>query len=340
MIKNLLLPRFFKFQKYLSARDEFFGAAKIFLDANENPFGDNFENRYPPKNHDKLRREIANFYGVKSFKNVGIGNGSDEILDFLTRIFCAPEKDKIAFCPPTFEMYSVVANLNNLQKIEIPRGENFEILPEKICAQKAKILFLCSPNNPTGNSISREKISKICEKFSGMVVVDEAYADFCPEKSAVNLLEKYENLVIVKTFSKAFGLAGRRVGFFFAAKKIVDIFLAAKMPYNVNFFSADAAIKKLKNPEKVFSEIQKIKCEKNRVEHFLKKNSAVEKVFPSDANFFLVRFFDAEKIFQKLLKNGLVVRNFSKKRFLKNCLRISIGAKTENDFLFKILSKK
>lgn len=340
MINKLLLPHIREFRPYSSARSEFSGTAHVFLDASENPFGDGKENRYPPATHDNLRKNIAEFYTIPSQEWIALGNGSDEILDLLVRLFCAPKKDAIITTPPTFEMYSVFARLNNIRNIEVPLRNDFSVEIEKILKQEAKILFLCSPNNPTGNLISLEKITLLCEKFSGIVVVDEAYSDFCLEKSAISLLKKYENLAIVKTFSKAWGLAGRRLGFLCASPRLVSVFLASKAPYNVDLFAANAALERIQNPKRFLQEIRELKKERNHLQDFLEKHPLVEKVFPSDANFLLVRFVNAKEIFQKLLKKGIVVRNFSKKQGLENCLRISIGSPLENKILRSFLARQ
>ena len=321
---------------YSSARSEYKGKAEIWLDANENPHETDL-NRYPDPLQLRLKEEIAKLRGIEMNK-IFIGNGSDEAIDLLFRAFCEPGSSKAFTFPPTYGMYEVSAAINNIEVEEIPLTENFELPPsEKIKRQLTTtgLLFICSPNNPTGNSTDIERIKEIAASFNGLVVVDEAYIDFSENKSAISLLEEIPNLVVLQTFSKAYGLAGARVGMAFANPDIIAVLNKIKPPYNINTLSMKAALDVLSNSETIASEINELKEERNKLEIELLKLKIVERIFPSEANFLLIQFSNSKSVFNALLKAGIVVRNRATQ--VENCLRITIGTKIENNQLLKIL---
>lgn len=342
-LRALIRPNILSLSPYSSGKSEFSEEAEIYLDTNESPFENSIlrvsVNRYPDPVHRALRKKFAKFRTVRP-ENIVFGNGSDELIDLLIRIFCEPKKDAIAYCPPTFGMYKVAACINNVKRIEINLDENWDISPKKILqeAKNAKIIFLCTPNNPTGNTMSTKNIEKILKNFSGIVVLDEAYIDFCPEKSFAAQLDEFPRLVILQTFSKAFGLAGIRLGAAMAHAEIIQYFLRIKPPYNVNALTAKIALEKIETG-KIIEDVNILLSERKKLEKELFRLSLVDTIFPSDSNFLCVRFFNAQKIYEILLQEGIVVRNFSTIPQLKNCLRISIGTPEENKKLLSLLQK-
>ena len=341
-ILDLVRPNVLKMEPYSSARDEFKEGKGgfIFLDANESPI-DNGINRYPDPNQIKLKEVISKRKGINS-NQLLLGNGSDEVLDLIFRAFCEPNTDNIITLPPTYGMYSVLANLNAIENREVLLDSNFEPNVEGILDAidaQTKIIFLCSPNNPTGNTFSRERIEKILSSFRGLVVIDEAYIDFSEKESWLTKLESYPNLIICRTLSKAYGMAGLRIGSLFASSSIISILNKIKPPYNINVLSQEKAFEELLNKNKFKNTITSIKEEKNILIKVLLEVNFVKKVYTSDTNYLLIEVDDALKRYDQLLKNGIVVRNRSSQPLCSNCLRISIGTKEENSKLIQIIKQ-
>lgn len=339
-IAELLRDNIRRMTAYSSARDEFKDASAdmIFIDANENPF-DTGLNRYPDPQQSKVKAEISKLRGV-STEHILLGNGSDEVLDLIFRAFCEPKQDSVISLPPTYGMYRVLANTNDVGLLEIPLLPSFQPDVYKILEKQSvesKLLFLCSPNNPSSNSFEVSKIEKLIRGFDGIVVIDEAYIDFSNEESWVQKIEEFPNLIVTQTLSKAYGLAGIRLGICFASEEIISILNKIKPPYNVNQLTQDAALKALINPEKVQQEIEIIKSERSLLIEKLKETSIVKKIYPSDANFLLVEVDDADKRYDELIAKGIVVRNRSNQIQCDNCLRFTVGTPEENRELVNTL---
>ena len=336
-ISYLVRPHLFDLETYRTARDEFQGDAVLFLDANENPRR-GFLSRYPDPIHKQLRLLVAKAKGVAS-NNVFVGNGSDEAIDLLIKIFCETNKDEVAYFAPTYGMYAVAAAAHGVKSKELVLNEMFEPNLEVLhkLDESVKLLFLCNPNNPTGNVINSELLVQILKIFSGIVVVDEAYIDFSNATSSVALLDKYPQLVVLQTFSKAWGLAGARLGIAIANPQIIEWLNKVKLPYHLNSLSTTLLQKKLDQAEVISKQVAVIKKERKRLQKALAALSFVDQVFPSEANFLLVRFSDAHHVFHYLLRNGIVVRNRSSQPLLNNCLRITIGTVKQNKFLLDVL---
>ncbi|MDX1604314.1 MAG: histidinol-phosphate transaminase [Salinimicrobium sediminis] len=331
-----------KMKPYSSARDEFKteGQKMTFLDANENPF-ENGVNRYPDPQQLKLKQVLASQKRV-SVSNILLGNGSDEVLDLIFRAFCRPQVDNVITLPPTYGMYKVLAELNEVEDRKVLLKNDFQPNVEKILAEvddKTKLIFLCSPNNPTGNSFSEVSVEKILRNFNGLVVIDEAYIDFSADKSWLERLEEFPNLVITQTLSKAYGLAGIRLGICYASAEIISILNKIKPPYNVNELTQHKALERLSKPEEVKQEIVVLLEERKRLENDLSKMGFVKQIFGSDANFLLVRVEDAGKKYEQLMKAGVVVRNRSNQELCENTLRFTVGTPEENNQLIKILKQ-
>lgn len=329
-IKNLV--------PYSSARDEFSGDGKVFLDANENPFNAPY-NRYPDPLQKMLKRKISDIKGV-SREQIFLGNGSDEPIDLLIRAFCEPETDNIVTIDPTYGMYQVAANINNVAIRKVSLSPGFVLDPMNVLHAvdlHTKLIFLCSPNNPSGNNLSRSAMLHIVRNFKGIVVVDEAYIDFSPGNSLLSDLQTHQNLVILQTLSKAWGLAGIRLGMAFAAPEIVAVLNKIKYPYNLNILTQQKALELLENKTVVENWVSTLISERKRVSEELEKLDIVQKINPSDANFLLVAVNNAPDLYQKLVKLGIVVRDRSKVHLCADCLRITIGSPEENDLLLKAL---
>lgn len=330
---------------YSSARSDFSGAASIFLDANENPFGSPGGkpfNRYPDPYQSELRTKIAELNGISSGQ-VFVGNGSDEAIDLLFRIFCEPGRDRVVICPPTYGMYEVSAAINDIGVVRVPLTARFQPdVPEILAASlpETKLVFLCSPNNPTGNLIEREHILEICEMFDGIVVVDEAYIHFAKGASMVADLGRSSNLVVLQTFSKAWGLAGLRVGVAFASAELIGWFDRVKPPYNVSTVAQQTVLAALNEPEWMADVVRSVRCERDRLGSALKQLPNVETVFPSDANFILVKVADAGSVYRHLVTRGIVVRDRSRVELCAGCLRITIGTPEENDALLRAMEDR
>lgn len=327
---------------YSSARDEFTGATDdmVFLDANENPF-ENGVNRYPDPMQKTVKSELANIKGV-SQQNILLGNGSDEVIDLLFRAFCEPKIDNVITLPPSYGMYDVSANLNNVAIKEVPLKESFQPNVSAILEavdENTKIIFLCSPNNPSGNLFDYANVKAIVEGFNGLVVVDEAYIDFASEPSWVSRLAKHPNLIVSQTMSKAFGMAGIRLGVCYGSTEIIEVLNKIKPPYNVNELTQQKALERLVAYEDVQEEIDAVLVERDNLEIALNEISYVEKIYPSDANFLLVKVDDATKRYNQLIEKGIVVRNRTTQYLCKNTLRFTVGTIKENIALVKALKE-
>ncbi len=329
---------------YSSARQEFAGAAQIFLDANENSFGSPVRanlNRYPDPLQLKLKRVIVKRERIAPGQ-VFLGNGSDEAIDLLFRAFCEPRIDEAIITPPTYGMYEVSAAVNDVKISRVALGGDFRISSERILGatcEQTKITFLCSPNNPTGNLLERTEILKIAEKFSGIVVVDEAYVHFSGAPSLIGELENFPNLVVLQTFSKAWGLAGLRIGAAFASAQIIEILNRIKPPYNVGALAQEILLEALENENEMRRAVGLIVEEREQVREILTNLPFVERVYPSDANFLLVKMSNAAKVYRYLLEQKIVVRNRSNVERLNECLRITVGTPQENEALTSALKK-
>ena len=335
-INKLVRGNVIRLTPYSSARDEFSGKSGIFMDANENPYGN--LNRYPDPYQRDLKKAISKVKGVEEEK-IFLGNGSDEIIDLCFRIFCNPGIDKVLTFTPTYGMYQVSASVNDIEVIRIPLNENFQIDMNKVSPlfsdKNLKMIFICSPNNPTGNAMNYPDVEKILSNFEGIVVIDEAYIDFSEKPSFIRLIERYPNLIIMQTFSKAFGLAAARIGMAFSNRSVIQYFNKLKPPYNISTINQKAVLSKLERIEEYKTQVIKIKKERERLSSNLIKMKITEKVFPSDANFLLVKVKNADYIYKTLVNKNIITRNRSS--IINNCLRITIGKKSENDKLVKAL---
>jgi len=323
---------------YSSARSEYKKANGIFLDANENPYGKH--NRYPDPFQLKLKEKLAEVKNLRP-EQIFLNNGSDGIVDMIYRVFCEPKKDKALTFPPTFGMYTVAANLNNVELIKIPLDDEFQInraeLDKYINDENLKVIFLCSPNNPTGNHLNREDINYILDNFKGITVIDEAYIDFNKRISYAQKLEDYPRLIVLQTLSKSWALAGARIGMALMSETLVGFFNKIKTPYNVSSIDQQTALEALENKENIQEQMITILSEKNRVIEALEKSDLIEKVYPSDTNFLLVKVADGPTFYQQLLDHDIIVRNQHK--IIKNTLRITIGKAEENNLLLKALEE-
>ena len=331
-LQSLVRPNIWALKPYSSARDEFTGDEGIFLDANENPFGR--KNRYPDPHQRLLKQALSERQHIPA-ENIFIGNGSDEVIDLVYRIFCEPEKDCVILCPPTYGMYEVSANIHNVKVNRVPLTDDFELDIDGILSHEARCLFVCSPNNPSGNRL--KNVERLLEEFRGIVVVDEAYIDFCDDKSFTELLPQYPNLIVMQTFSKAWALASARVGIAYAGAGIIVLMDKTKPPYNVSAFNQEEALKALSKPEKQAYRVAVILQERALLEKELAQLPIVRRVYPSDANFLLVEVDDADKLYNYLVNEKVIVRNRSS--MVRNCLRITVGTPEENRILLKALRK-
>lgn len=344
MIQQLIRPHLLNIKPYSSARDEYKGNEGIFLDANENSLGTVgshiLYNRYPDPHQWALKNKLASLKNI-SAQNIFIGNGSDEPIDLLIRLLCNPAEDNIIICPPTYGMYAVSAAINNVYIKEVLLNDNFQLNTLNIIKavdEQTKIIFICSPNNPTGNIINAADIELLLNGFKGIVVVDEAYIDFTAFPSCVSKLSQYENLVVLQTFSKAWGLANLRVGVLYGNTLLVEYLDKIKPPYNVNGYSQQGALLALNNTEEKESYINTIVAERKQLEKVLSKFSFVEKVYASEANFILTKVKNANALYHYLTDNHIVVRNRSTQPLCENTLRITVGTPDENKKLLEVLS--
>jgi histidinol-phosphate aminotransferase len=337
-LKNIVRKNILNLKGYSSARDEYSGIANVFLDANENPFGK--LNRYPDPQQKELKESLGNLKNINT-ENIFIGNGSDEVIDLAFRIFCNPGEDKALTFSPTYGMYDVSADINNIDLVKIPLTDNFQINLKEVTPylsdKNLKIIFICSPNNPTGNTIKTSDIENILNNFNGIVIIDEAYIDFSSSESWNTKIEQYPNLIVSQTFSKAWGLAAARVGVAYTNKNIISLFNKIKPPYNVSSLNQKAAINSLNNFELFEKNKKLILQEKKLLSETLKKLEIVKKIYPSDANFILIEVSNADNIYNKLVSKKIIIRNRNK--VIDNCLRITIGSPEENKKLINELKK-
>ncbi|MFK5959493.1 MAG: histidinol-phosphate transaminase [Lutibacter sp.] len=341
-INNLVRDNIKTLKPYASARDEFkvLNADMVFLDANENPF-ENGVNRYPDPQQTKLKNELSALKNIP-FSQILLGNGSDEVLDLIFRAFCEPKQDNVITLPPTYGMYKVLAKINNVDEKEVLLTNNFEPNVDeilKVIDENSKILFLCSPNNPTGNSFNAERVETLLKAFKGLVVIDEAYIDFSSKKSWLKRLNEFPNLMITQTLSKAYGMAGIRLGICYASKEIIAVLNKIKPPYNVNELTQKKAYKRLLCVNKVQTEIHKIVEQREKLVSKIEFINYIEKIYESDANFILIKVDDANKRYQQLLNKGIVVRNRTTQPLCENTLRLTVGTKAENKLLMKALKE-
>ena len=341
-LNSLLRPHIAKLQPYTSARDEYTGKIGVFLDANENPYGsvtDQDFNRYPDPYQSDLKAEIAKIKEVKS-SQIFLGNGSDEAIDLLFRAFCNPGKDNVILLPPTYGMYEVSASINDVEIRRVSLTEDFQLQPEKIIAatdENSKIIFVCSPNNPSGNKVKREEIQFLLKNFKGIVVVDEAYIDFNDEPSFTTELGEFPNLLVIQTFSKAWGLASLRLGMAFGSEEIIRILNRIKPPYNISGLTQDTVLAAIRNTKRVEKMIGEILQERDFLEKKLAQMPFIQHIFPSQANFLLVKMPHASDAYNELIEQKIIVRNRSKVLLCDDCLRISVGTRSENEAFLQAL---
>lgn len=341
-INNLVRENIKKLTPYSSARDEFKGEASVYLDANENSLGSplmKWYNRYPDPLQWKVKQRLSEIKSVPP-QNMFLGNGSDECIDLLYRSFCNPGKDNIIICPPTYGMYEVSAHINDVEIRKAPLLDDFQLNLahiEQLADANTKIIWICSPNNPSGNSLNREDIETVLNNFNGLVVVDEAYINFSRQRSFLKELPEYPNLVVMQTLSKAWGLAGLRLGMMFASEEIIGIINKVKPPYNIGGHTQEIVLQALENTDQVNDMIMMIVDMRFALEEVFNQMPIVEKVYPSDANFLLVKMKDARKIYDYLLEEGIVVRDRSKVMLCEDCLRITVGTEQENTALVDAL---
>jgi histidinol-phosphate aminotransferase len=339
-IQSLARKTILELKPYSSAREEFTGSEGIFLDANESPFNSPW-NRYPDPFQQKVRERISQLNGVP-VQSMILGNGSDETIDMLFRTFCEPGKDNVISVSPTYGMYNVSAGINGVEYKTVLLNQDFSLPVSELLAatdQNSKLLFLCSPNNPTANVFYHESVKQVITNFKGLVVIDEAYADFSPGNSWVPQLEKFKNLVVLQTLSKAWGLASIRLGMAFAHEEVIRLMMKVKPPYNVNALTQQKALEALSKPELKDKNVTMILSERDLLMEKLSGLQQVEKVFPSDANFFLVKVGDPDSMYEYLVKHGIIVRNRSREPLCQGCLRLTVGSPGQNQFLFDAISK-
>ena len=339
-IKELVRPNIWSLAPYSSARNEYSGhVAHVFLDANENPFNGPY-NRYPDPLQESLKERLSEVKNVPA-ENIFLGNGSDEAIDLVYRCFCEPKKDNVVAICPTYGMYEVCANINDVEYRNVMLDENYQITAEKLlaaCDANTKAIWICSPNNPTGNDINNEEIEKVIENFDGIVIVDEAYIDFSKQKSFSRYINsETSNVILLQTMSKAWGSAAIRLGMAFAKKEIIAIFNKVKYPYNVNLLTQEQAMKRLKDTQPVEQWINILLQERGRTMEAFGELPICEKIYPTDANFFLAKVKDAQKTYDYLVDKGIIVRNRTRVSLCNNCLRVTIGTREENNELLGAL---
>ena len=339
-INKLIRPNIKALQPYSSARDEYKDTVDgmIFLDANENPF-ENGVNRYPDPQQGNLKNVLAKLKGM-SKQNILLGNGSDEVLDLIFRAFCEPNQDNVITLPPTYGMYEVLANTNAVDVIQIPLSEAFQPKVENILNKantNSKLLFLCSPNNPTANSFDKDKVELLIKDFQGIVVIDEAYIDFSEEESWISRMNEFPNLIVTQTLSKAYGMAGIRLGICYASEEIIAVLNKIKPPYNVNALTQKRAIEQLADNNLTEKQVGVLKIQRELLKTELRAIDFIETIYPSDANFQLLKVDDANKRYSQLLEKGIVIRNRTTQPLCANCIRITVGTEEENQNLMTIL---
>lgn len=338
-IEKLVRKNILDLKPYSSARDEFSGAEGVFLDANENPFGS--WNRYPDPYQKELKNEISKIKNTSS-DSLFLGNGSDEVIDLLFRVFTNPGKDQALTFTPTYGMYEVAANINDAELLQIPLDENFQVsidenLQKTLQNEDLKLIFICSPNNPTGNLIQKEAVDFILKNFGGIVVIDEAYIDFADQESWISQLEKHPNLLVMQTFSKYWGMAGLRVGMAFSNPEIISLLNKVKPPYNISSLNQEAVLKTLKNASEINKQLELILKQRELVISALTDLEIVKKIYPTDANFLLAEVENANELYDYLVNEKVIIRN--RNSVVKNCVRITIGTPEENKKLIETLQK-
>ena len=338
-LEKLVRPNIWSLAPYSSARNEYAGReARVFLDANENPYNNPY-NRYPDPLQLELKAALSKVKGVAE-DCIFLGNGSDEAIDLPYRCFCRPGVDNVVAIEPTYGMYKVCADINDVEYRPVLLDEHYQITADRLlsaCDQNTKLIWICSPNNPTGNSLVREEILRVIQSFEGIVIVDEAYSDFSSQPPLRLELNKYPNLIVLNTMSKAWGCAAIRLGMAFASKEIIELFNKVKYPYNVNLLTQRQALEALSDPYQVDKWVRILKLERDRMIEAFQLLPICEKVYPTDANFFLAKMNDAQGIYDYLVDKGVIVRNRTRVQLCQNCLRITIGTKTENNELIAAL---
>lgn len=338
-LNELIRPNIWSLKPYSSARDEYKGVtASVFLDANENPYNSP-NNRYPDPLQTELKTLVSRVKNV-SCDRIFLGNGSDEAIDILYRTFCIPGTDNAVAIDPTYGMYKVCADINDVEYRKVLLDENFQFRASDLLDktdEKTKLVFLCSPNNPTGNNLCRKEIETVLQEFAGIVVIDEAYIDFSDEVSFTTMLDRYPNMVVLQTFSKAWGCAAIRLGMAFASAEIIAVFNKVKYPYNVNRLTQAEAISIIGKEYQIKEWVKTLLAERARLIEKFGKLTCCERIYPTDANFFLAKVSDAKKIYDYLVNNGIIVRNRTNVTLCHNCLRVTIGSRPENDKLIEAL---
>jgi len=340
-LQKLVRPNIYALAPYSCARDEFKGAASIYVDANESPYN-NGVNRYPEPLQPEVKALLAPLKGVRT-SQIFLGNGSDEAIDLVYRIFCQPGKDNVVAISPSYGMYQVCADVNDVEYRAVPLTDNYQLNQEALVAAKdehTKVLWVCSPNNPTGNAFELAEIEWLLQQFSEqIVVIDEAYIDFSNKPSLLSVLDKYENLIVLQTLSKAWGQAAIRCGIAYASEQIIAFFNKVKYPYNVNLLTQQQAVKVLSHPELQRKQVEEVLSQRDILHDLLISLSCVKEIYPSDANFLLVKVTDANAIYLYLQQQGIVVRNRNKVQLCGNCLRITVGLPEENAALYEALKQ-
>ncbi len=338
-LEQLVRPNIWKLAPYSSARDEYSGKeAHVFLDANENPYGAPY-NRYPDPLQRELKKQISKVKGIPE-DMIFLGNGSDEAIDLPYRIFCQPGRDNVVAIEPTYGMYRVCADINDVEYRPVLLDEHYDFKAADLlaaCDSHTKLIWICSPNNPTGNSLNRDEMLKVIQDFEGIVIIDEAYSDFSKQQTFRSELAAHPNLIVLNTMSKAWALAGIRLGMAFASKDIISIYNKVKYPYNVNILTQQQALETLKDPFEIDRWVKTLLGERARLMQAFQELPICEKVYPTDANFFLAKMTDAQGIYNYLVDKGIIVRNRSRIQLCNNCLRITIGLKSENNELLSAL---
>ncbi len=339
-LSEIVRPNILALKPYSCARDEFQGVAQVYVDANENPNNDPY-NRYPDPRQTELKQAIATVKNVRP-SQIMLGNGSDEPIDLIYRIFCEPSRDNVVAIEPTYGMYRVCADINNVEYRSVNLDENFDVNADELLRatdKNTKVIWLCSPNNPTGNSLNTNAVEKILTTFEGIVVIDEAYIDFSNHPSWLERLNEYKNLIVLQTFSKAWAMASVRCGMAFASEEIQEFFAKVKYPYNINLLTQQFVSEQIKNIERKENWVKEILSERERLREELAKLSFVQKIYPTDANFVLVKVEDANFVYNSLKDKGIIVRNRTTVTNCENCLRITVGTKQEKEKLLTELLK-
>lgn len=337
-LEQLVRKNIWNLKPYSSARDDFKGEASAFLDANENPLNESY-NRYPDPLQQKLKQKVSTIKHIDPSK-IFFGNGSDEPIDIVIRVFCEPQKDNIVAIDPTYGMYQVCADINGVEYRKVLLNDDFSLSADRLLQatdSNTKLIFLCSPNNPTANSLAKDEVLKVLNTFKGIVIIDEAYIDFSAEQSWLSQLDNYPNMVVLQTLSKAWGLAAVRFGMAFASAQIISLFNKVKYPYNINILTQNLVLEELDKTEVKNNWVKTLIENREQLEQELRKISFVEKIYPSDANFLLVKVNDANQLYHSLVEQGVIVRNRNSVSLCQNCLRITVGTAEETTLLINSL---